>query len=71
VERWKIPEYEVEVAIYGEDGLVPRSNKFLCEECADLYFSLSELGFCVMPYENQKELVKEYAEGTSRNKTAT
>jgi hypothetical protein len=36
---------------------------FHCEVCADLFFSLRELGFeCVAPDENMRELVLEYAE---------
>ena len=61
--RHKIPESEVEYKIYGEDGEVPRASYFHCEECADLFFSLYELGFtCIAPDDNMKELVKEYAE---------
>ena len=61
-QRDKIPESEVEINIYGEYGEVPLPEKYHCEICADLFLSLSELGFCGMPYENQHMLVKEYAE---------
>ena len=55
---------DVELRIYGEGD--PQSVWFapwyLCEECADLYFSLHELGFeCVSAGENMRELVREYA----------
>ena len=60
--RWRVPDTDIECAIYGEDGEIPLADKFLCEECADLFFSLLELGFCVYAGENQKDLVKEYAE---------
>lgn len=62
VPRFKIPEYEVECNIYGEDGEIPRASKYLCETCADLAFSLIELGYCFDPYEDQRALVREYAE---------
>lgn len=40
---------------------IPMAPGFLCERCADLFFSLNDLGFeCVSPYEDQRELVKEY-----------
>jgi len=63
--RCKIPETEIEIKIYGEDDCengMPRATKYHCEGCADLYFSLDELGFCGQPWENQRLLVKEYAE---------
>ena len=61
-QRSKVPSTEVECAIYGEGEYVPLADKFLCETCADLFFSLKELGFCVYAGEPMKELVKEYAE---------
>lgn len=59
--RYKIPESEVEIRIYGEDGEIERSPLCHCERCADLYFSLAELGYCVDPQESMPDLVKEYA----------
>ena len=55
---------DVEINIYGECN--PESiwyaDWYLCETCADLYFSLAELGFkCISPDENMRQLVKEYA----------
>lgn len=50
----------IEESIY-DDGWIPLANKYLCEECADLYFSLQDLGFsCVAPDENMKDLIKLY-----------
>ena len=66
VTRRKVPKTEVEEKIYGEfegDNGVPLASKYLCERCADLCFSLEELGYCVEPYEDQRKLVEEYAEG--------
>lgn len=52
----------IEECIYGEGCDVPLAAHYLCETCADLYFSLIELGFCgVGPGENMRELVREYA----------
>ena len=68
-ERFKIAEYDVELSIYGEGGEVPRASKYLCEECADIYFSLEELKFCVYAGENQKHLLKEYVEIYSPRKS--
>jgi len=37
------------------------ASYYMCERCADLYFSFQELGFeCVTPDENMLELAKEY-----------
>ena len=61
--RWRGVASDIEARIYGDDGEVPLGPLFHCEVCADLYFSLSELGFeCVAPDENMRELVQEYAE---------
>ena len=61
-DRYKIPEHEVEIAIYGEDGEIPRATWFMCERCAGLYFSLYELGFnCIDIRDDMRDLVKDYA----------
>jgi hypothetical protein len=39
-------EYEMEYRIYGDD--VPIATWYACETCAGLYFSITELGYCVM-----------------------
>jgi hypothetical protein len=62
VPRVKVPGTDIECRIYGEEGEVPRASAYLCERCADLYFSLEELGYCVPPYEDQRELVRDYAD---------
>lgn len=51
---------DIEERIYGDTKPLP--NKWLCERCADLYFSLSELGFCVSIPADMRALVKEYAD---------
>lgn len=60
--RFKIPDSDVERRIYGDEGEIPLASAFMCEECAGLFFSLEDLGFCVQPWEDQRELVKEYAD---------
>jgi hypothetical protein len=52
--------------IYGEGNEVPMTPKWMCERCGDLYFSLTELGFCVSLDDDMRELVKEYAETYGR-----
>lgn len=60
--RIKIPESDIEVAIYGEDGEIPRAPGYLCEVCADLCFSLGDLGFCINPNENMHDLLADYVD---------
>ena len=59
--RAKVPDTDVEVKIYGEDGEVPLASDWMCEKCGDLYFSLDDLGYCVNPRDDMRELVKQYA----------
>jgi len=47
----------VEISIYGEDGKVRLADKIFCEKCADIYFSLREIGFkSIAPDENMFSL---------------
>lgn len=62
IPTYKVPEYDIEVQIYGECGEIPRADRWYCERCADLFFSLDELGFCVNPHDDMRQLVKDYAE---------
>lgn len=49
--------------IYGDGNEYPMPDKWMCERCADLYFSLYELGFCInLGIDDMRDLVKEYAE---------
>ena len=52
--RVRIPESDIECRIYGEDGEIPITHKWLCERCADLYFSLGDLGYCVVGFRNAR-----------------
>lgn len=62
-ERSRPARFPIEERIYGEDDdAVPMPALFWCERCADLYWSLTELGFCVGPEDNALKLAKEYAE---------
>lgn len=57
----KVPEHEIEINIYGEDGLMPLADRYLCEKCGEIYLNLISLGFeCVWPGEDMLELLAEY-----------
>lgn len=59
---YRLPRDDIESRIYGEDGEIPLAAEWLCERCADLYFSFYELGYeCVAPGENMLELLKDYS----------
>lgn len=59
-ERYRPPATDIEQRIQGDD--VPMADKFMCEECGGLYFSLTELGFCVtLCSDDMRVLVKQYA----------
>ncbi len=69
ITRTRPPKDDIEERIYGwENDAVPLASGYMCEVCSDLYFSLKELGFCVSPYENLKDLVKEYARWVQHEK---
>lgn len=68
--RAKIVEHDVEIAIYGEwegggSGEMPRASHWLCERCADICFSLEELGFC-FPLDEIDEALEEYRRDYAR-----
>ena len=71
IRRFKVWEHEIEARIYGEEEGPPRAPKWMCERCADLMFSLTELGYCANPWEDQRELVAEYADMHSAPKLVT
>lgn len=63
-ERTRQPRTEVELKIYDEEDCqaIGLASYWLCEECADLWFSLEELGFkCVSPDEDIRQFVRDYA----------
>ena len=58
--RFRVPEYDVEIEIYGEDGEIAIATKYQCETCGGLYLSLKALGFCVAPYNDQRDLIEQH-----------
>lgn len=39
---------------------IDKADKFMCEECVGLFFSLEDLGFCMELGDDMHDLVKEY-----------
>lgn len=62
--RWRYPVDDIEERIHGgDDAEITLAPRYLCEECADLWWSFDELGFeCISPDESMRELAKQYAE---------
>lgn len=48
----------VEERIYEDQ--VPMHSHYMCENCSDIFFNLTELGYCVIPGENMNDLLREY-----------
>ena len=59
--RWKVLDHDVEIVIYGDSSEHGpyRAPHYLCEDCADQYFNLTELGFC-FNYTQTREALEEY-----------
>jgi len=56
--RYRTPRSDIEENIHGD--FVYLADQYLCEKCADTFFSLEDLGFCVTLGESMQELLKEY-----------
>ena len=61
-QRFRYPETDIEIRIYGNGTEIDLAPHYMCEKCGDQYMNLDALGYCVNPYENMFELLKEYAE---------
>lgn len=62
--RYKVPEYEIELAIYGEDGDCgpPRASAFHCADCTMLAAFLSSFKYAFQPDDDMRALAREHAE---------
>ena len=59
-QRVREPSNDIEERIHGDE--VYMSDWYMCEECVGLYFSLTDLGFCInLGEEKMRDLAKEYA----------
>jgi hypothetical protein len=63
-------EWELNNWVASDDpDAVSLPSIYVCEICADLFFSFIELGFnCVSPFENKIKLAKTYHELYQRKK---
>ena len=60
--RYKIPEYDVEIRIYGEDGDQgpPRASRFMCFECGWRFLALARHGYAINIYDDMRRLMIEH-----------
>lgn len=60
--HFKCVETDIEEKIYGD--VVPLADKFLCEECGEIYLNLSSLGYECLFNNTMQENIREYWEET-------
>lgn len=58
--RFKLPYHDVEIAIYGEDGEIPRASWFMCFECGWRYQALEKAGYAIDIWESMMLLFIEH-----------
>lgn len=53
---------DIEESIYGDE--VPLADKYLCEQCGEIFLNLESLGYCLSLGEDLRETLREYHELT-------
>ena len=61
-ERIRSPYSEIEERINGEE--IPAASFFWCEKCAEIFFNLTAIGYCLTPTDCAIETLEEYWELT-------
>ena len=56
--RARAPQHWIEESCHGEE--VELAPVHLCEACADQYFNLTELGYCIQLGDSMPDLLAEY-----------
>jgi len=68
--RFRAPQTDIEVDIYGDDGEIRLCNHYLCETCGEIYLNLETIGYCVDPENDMTEYLSEYHEISGFKKEA-
>ena len=65
--RYKIPEFDVELKIYGEDCDCgpPRASWFMCWECGWRYLALARHGYAIQINDDMRKLMIEHDDLTA------
>jgi hypothetical protein len=60
--RYKVPEHDVEIRIWGEDGDggPARASAFMCFECGWRYLALERHGYAINIYDDMRTLMIEH-----------
>ena len=62
--RYRSPYTDIEADIIGFDwnGEPPIkiSSHYHCERCGEIFLNLEDAGYCMMPYDDMQESLKEY-----------
>ena len=68
--RWKVPEYDIEISLYGDDGWdgPPRAPMFHCEPCGNLYLFLQGFKYSFPVDDDMRKLAKEHAKMEAQNR---
>ena len=70
--RWKIPEHDIEIAIYGEDGDCgpPRAPWYHCADCGliALFLASPPLYYVFQIHDDMRKLSKEHAAMVALNR---
>lgn len=58
--RFRSPKSDIEENVYGNE--VPLADGYLCEECADLFFSVDTMSICISFHTGKsiQEMLEEY-----------
>ena len=61
--RYKVPEYDVEISIWGDSGELgpPRASKYHCVECDLISGFLRTFDYVFNPADDMRNLAKEHA----------
>lgn len=59
-DRFQHPTDELKAAILGEDYEVPLASWYFCKSCGEIYFNLTNIGYCLQIDENMNVCLSEY-----------
>jgi len=65
-EKCRDPATDIEERIVGDE--VPMASDYMCEKCGEIYFNLTDLGYCINLGDEMQELLQEYWEMTKFKK---
>lgn len=64
--RYRPARPDIEERIRGDE--ISLADFFMCEKCGEIYFNLSELGYCISLGSSMQDMLSEYQEMTGFRK---